>query len=351
MVEKLLDVKDLTTQFKMDKGNLVAINHISFHINNEEVVGLVGESGSGKSVTSLSMLKLLPQNGEIISGEVLLNNEDILKYDKKQIRKIRGKDIAMIFQDPMSALNPVLRVGNQMMEPIMLHLGYSKERAKEHAINMLKEVGIPAAEDVFNRYPHQLSGGMTQRVMIAMGLSSKPKVLIADEPTTALDVTIQAQVLELMLELKKTNKVGILLITHDLGVVAEMCDRVIVMYCGRIVESAEVLELFENPLHPYTRGLIASVPKIGQSEEELHYIRGRVPDLSQLPKGCKFAPRCDYAIDKCLNEEPILRKLGEQREVRCHLVNERGDFIGSCIGRIKKCRKEIYCLQKTIWRN
>ena len=229
----------------MDKGNLTAVNHISFHINNEEVVGLVGESGSGKSVTSLSMLKLLPENGETTSGEVLLNNQDILKLDKKEVRKIRGKEIAMIFQDPMSALNPVLRVGDQMMETTMLHLKHNKSEAKSHAINMLKQVGIPAPEDVFNRYPHQLSGGMSQRVMIAMGLSSSPKVLIADEPTTALDVTIQAQVLELMLELKETNKVGILLITHDLGVVAEMCDRVIVMYCGRIVESAEVNDLFE----------------------------------------------------------------------------------------------------------
>lgn len=328
MVEKLLEVKNLTTQFKMDKGSLTAVNHISFHINNEEVVGLVGESGSGKSVTSLSMLKLLPENGETISGEVLLNNQDILKLDKKEIREIRGKEIAMIFQDPMSALNPVLRVGDQMMETTMLHLKHNKAEAKSHGINMLKQVGIPAAEDVFNRYPHQLSGGMSQRVMIAMGLSSNPKVLIADEPTTALDVTIQAQVLELMLELKETNKVGILLITHDLGVVAEMCDRVIVMYCGRIVESAEVNDLFEKPLHPYTRGLISSVPKIGSSEDALHYIKGRVPDLSQLPKGCKFAPRCEWATDKCIEEEPNLRKLGDNREVRCHLVDEGGEFIG-----------------------
>lgn len=328
MVEKLLEVKDLTTQFTMDKGNLIAVNHISFHINNEEVVGLVGESGSGKSVTALSMLKLLPENGETISGEVLLDNQDILKLDQKEIRKIRGKEMAMIFQDPMSALNPVLRVGDQMMETTMLHLKHNKAEAKAHGIHMLKQVGIPAAEDVFNRYPHQLSGGMSQRVMIAMGLSSNPKVLIADEPTTALDVTIQAQVLELMLELKETNKVGILLITHDLGVVAEMCDRVIVMYCGRIVESAEVNDLFEKPLHPYTKGLISSVPKIGSGEDELHYIKGRVPDLSQLPKGCKFAPRCEWAIDKCVEEEPDLRKLDDNREVRCHLVDERGEFIG-----------------------
>lgn len=328
MTSKLLEVKNLTTEFKMDKGNLTAVNHISFHINNEEVVGLVGESGSGKSVTSLSMLKLLPENGRTTSGEVLLNNENILNLDKKQIRKIRGKEIAMIFQDPMSALNPVLRVGEQMMETTMLHLGHSKVEAKDHAINMLKQVGIPAAEDVFNRYPHQLSGGMSQRVMIAMGLSSNPQVLIADEPTTALDVTIQAQVLELMQELKEKNKVGILLITHDLGVVAEMCDRVIVMYCGRIVESAKVDDLFEKPLHPYTKGLIASVPKIGSGEEALHYIKGRVPDLSQLPKGCKFAPRCEWAKDKCIQEEPNLINLGQDREVRCHLVNDRGEFIG-----------------------
>lgn len=327
MTNKLLEVKNLTTEFKMDKGSLTAVNHISFHIDKEEVVGLVGESGSGKSVTSLSMLKLLPENGKITSGEVLLNNENILKLDKKEMRKIRGKEIAMIFQDPMSALNPVLRVGNQMMETTMLHLKHNKHEAKEHAIEMLKQVGIPAPEDVFNRYPHQLSGGMSQRVMIAMGLSSSPQVLIADEPTTALDVTIQAQVLELMLELKEKNKVGILLITHDLGVVAEMCDRVIVMYCGRIVESAEVNDLFEKPLHPYTRGLIASVPKIGSGDDTLHYIKGRVPDLSQLPKGCKFAPRCEWARDRCILEEPELVKLSDTREVRCHLVNESGEFI------------------------
>lgn len=328
MTDRLIEVKDLTTQFKMDKGDLIAVNNISFYIDHDEVVGLVGESGSGKSVTSLSMLKLLPENGETISGQVLLNNEDILKYNKKKIRKIRGKEISMIFQDPMSALNPVLRVGEQMMETTMLHLNHTKAEAKDHAINMLKEVGIPAAEDVFARYPHQLSGGMSQRVMIAMGLSSNPKVLIADEPTTALDVTIQAQVLELMLELKEKNKLGILLITHDLGVVAEVCDRIIVMYCGRIVESARVKDLFEKPLHPYTRGLIASVPKIGKGDKELHYIKGRVPDLSQLPKGCKFAPRCEWAEEICIEKEPILRNLGNQREVRCHLVDERGEFIG-----------------------
>lgn len=328
MTHKLLEVKDLTTEFIMDKGNLTAVNHIDFHINNEEVVGLVGESGSGKSVTSLSMLKLLPENGRTTSGEVLLNNKDILKLDKKEMRKIRGKEIAMIFQDPMSALNPVLRVGNQIMETTMLHLGHNKTEAKMHAIEMLKQVGIPAPEDVFNRYPHQLSGGMSQRVMIAMGLSSDPQVLIADEPTTALDVTIQAQVLELMQELKDKNKIGILLITHDLGVVAEMCDRVIVMYCGRIVESAKVNDLFDKPLHPYTRGLIASVPKIGSGDNGLHYIKGRVPDLSQLPKGCKFGPRCQWATDKCIAEEPKLRKLGDDREVRCHLVDDGGEFIG-----------------------
>lgn len=328
MTHKLLEVKDLTTEFKMDKGNLTAVNHINFHINNEEVVGLVGESGSGKSVTSLSILKLLPENGRTTSGEVLLNNKNILDLDKKEIRKIRGKEIAMIFQDPMSALNPVLRVGNQMMETTMLHLGHNRDEARLHAVEMLKQVGIPAPEDVFNRYPHQLSGGMSQRVMIAMGLSSSPQVLIADEPTTALDVTIQAQVLELMQELKDKNKIGILLITHDLGVVAEMCDRVIVMYCGRIVESAKVNDLFNKPLHPYTRGLIASVPKIGSEDNTLHYIKGRVPDLSQLPKGCKFAPRCEWAADKCIAEEPKLRTLSDNREVRCHLVSDGGEFIG-----------------------
>ncbi|SCY78765.1 ABC transporter ATP-binding protein [Alkaliphilus peptidifermentans] len=322
---KLLEVKNLTTEFKTDKKSLTAVKNVSFYVNQGEVVGLVGESGSGKSVTSLSVLRLLPENGYISEGEVLLSQNNILNLDQKSIRNIRGSEIAMIFQDPMSSLNPVIKVGEQLMECTMLHLKHTKKEAKAHAIEMIKQVGISAPEDVFNRYPHQLSGGMSQRIMIAMALSCNPKVLIADEPTTALDVTIQAQVLDLITEMKEQSNIGVLLITHDLGVVAEMCDRVIVMYCGRIVESAEVSCLFENPLHPYTQGLIASVPKIGSGSDILPYIKGRVPDLSQMPIGCKFAPRCDGAIEKCFIEEPLLIQLDNQRQCRCHLVSERGE--------------------------
>nr|WP_245210336.1 ABC transporter ATP-binding protein [Sedimentibacter acidaminivorans] len=304
---------------------MTAVNDVSFYVNNEEIVGLVGESGSGKSVTSLSLLRLLPENGEISEGEILLEGRNLREMNKKEIRSIRGSDIAIIFQDPMSSLNPVLRVGEQLMECTKLHLKYTNDQARKHAIDMIKRVGIPVPEDIMNRYPHQLSGGMSQRIMIAMAMSCNPKLLIADEPTTALDVTIQAQVMELMLELKEKNKIGVLLITHDLGVVAEMCDRVMVMYCGRIVEMADVNSLFKNPLHPYTKGLIASVPKIGRNSDVLPYISGRVPDLSQLPTGCKFAPRCSLAIDKCHIEEPKLIYVGENRQCRCHLVNERGE--------------------------
>ncbi|WP_432402088.1 ABC transporter ATP-binding protein [Wukongibacter sp. M2B1] len=326
MSEKILDVKNLRTEFHTDKGRLIAVNDVSFYVEKEEIVGLVGESGSGKSVTSLSVLRLLPEQGNISSGEVLLEDKDLLKMNKKDIRNIRGGDIAMIFQDPMSSLNPVLRVGEQLMECTKLHLKYNNSQAREHAINMIKRVGIPVPEDVMNRYPHQLSGGMSQRIMIAMAMSCNPKVLIADEPTTALDVTIQAQVMELMLELKEKNKIGILLITHDLGVVAEMCDRVMVMYCGRIVEMADVASLFSNPLHPYTKGLIASVPKIGKNTDTLPYIAGRVPDLSQMPTGCKFAPRCSEAIEKCHREEPMLINVGGNRQCRCHLIHERSEI-------------------------
>lgn len=319
MSGSLMEVNSLTTEFKTDQGNLVAVNNISFSLKEKEVLGIVGESGSGKSVTSLSILKLLPENGRIAQGSVWLEDRNLLELSQKDLRKIRGGEIAMIFQDPMSSLNPVMTIGEQMMEMTMLHLKHKKKEAKKHAIEMIKQVGIPVPEDVFQRYPHQLSGGMSQRIIIAMALSSKPKVIIADEPTTALDVTIQAQVLDLMLKLKEKNNVGILLITHDLGVVAETCDRVLVMYCGRIVESADVNTLFKNPLHPYTRGLMDSVPKIGNTQD-LKYIQGRVPDLSQLPEGCKFAPRCSIAIPKCFESEPPLRDVGHQHWHRCYLA-------------------------------
>ena len=329
MDRRLLDVKDLAVSFETYAGEVQAVRGTNFFVDKGETLAIVGESGCGKSVTAQTIMKLIPMPpGKIKRGSIMFDGKDIVKLKDKEMQSICGSEISMIFQDPMTSLNPTMKIGKQIMEVLIKHQKLSKSKARERAIEMLKLVGLPTPEKRVDQYQHEFSGGMRQRAMIAIALACNPKLLIADEPTTALDVTIQAQVLELMLELKETNKVGILLITHDLGVVADMCDRVIVMYCGRIVESAEVNDLFEKPLHPYTRGLISSVPKIGSSEDELHYIKGRVPDLSQLPKGCKFAPRCEWATDKCIEEEPDLRKLGDNREVRCHLVDEGGEFIG-----------------------
>ncbi|MGL5568602.1 MAG: ABC transporter ATP-binding protein, partial [Cetobacterium sp.] len=262
MTNYLLEVKNLKTQFKKDKKILTAIEDVSFKIEKGETLGLVGESGSGKSVTSMSIMRLHEENA-LINGEIFFQGEDILNLSNRDMKKIRGGKIATIFQDPMSSLNPILKIKDQLMECTKIHLGYSKKEAENHALKMLQLVGIPSPENVLNRYPHQLSGGMCQRVMIAMAMSCNPQLLIADEPTTALDVTIQAQIMELLLELKEKHQMGILLITHDLGVIAETCDNVIVMYAGRIMEKASVQELFDSPMHPYTKGLIASVPKLG----------------------------------------------------------------------------------------
>ncbi|GIP22877.1 ABC transporter ATP-binding protein [Paenibacillus sp. J22TS3] len=323
MASRLLEVEDLTTEFRRDGGSVKAVSGINFHINKGEVLGLVGESGCGKSVTSLSIMRLLKDTpGQIAGGAVRFEGTDLTRIQEKEMRKFRGNELAMIFQEPMTSLNPVLRIGRQLEEPIMLHLGYSRKRAREHAIHMLKQVGIPRAEDVVDEYPHQLSGGMRQRVMIAMAMSCGPKLLIADEPTTALDVTIQAQILDLMKRLKEEQDMGMLLITHDLGVVAEMCDRVVVMYAGRVVEEASVKELFENPQHPYTRGLIQSVPKLRQKVRRLASIQGNVPDLSAMPPGCKFAPRCAHVMQQCLEREPELLPVPGQTErtSRCWLT-------------------------------
>lgn len=320
MKNRILEVNNLEVQFKVDKSKLTAVKDVSFFIEEDEILGLVGESGSGKSVTSLSILRLLPENGEIANGTINYNGRDLAKISISEIRKIRGSDISMIFQDPMSSLNPVMRIGDQLIEATKLHRGFNNQQAKEHAIEMIKKVGIPVPEDIIKRFPHQLSGGMSQRVMIAMAISCNSKILIADEPTTALDVTIQAQVMELIEQLKEEEKMGVLLITHDLGVVAEMCDRVMVMYCGRIVEVASVNDLFDEPKHPYTKGLIQSVPKLGTNQNTLSFIKGRVPDLSNLPIGCKFAPRCDKAIDICFKSEPELISINNNRQVRCHLI-------------------------------
>jgi len=320
---RLLEVQGLKTEFRRDGGSVMAVSGVDFHINKGEVLGLVGESGCGKSVTSLSIMRLLKDTpGRIAGGAVRFQGTDLTQLNEKEMRRFRGNELAMIFQEPMTSLNPVLRIGLQLEEPIMLHLGYSRKRAREHAIHTLKLVGIPRADEVMNDYPHQLSGGMRQRVMIAMAMACGPKLLIADEPTTALDVTIQAQILDLMKRLKEEQEMGMLLITHDLGVVAEMCDRVVVMYAGRVVEEASVTDLFERPQHPYTKGLIHSVPKLRQKVRRLESIPGNVPDLSAMPKGCKFAPRCPYVMDRCLTEEPQLLPLAEaaDRKSRCWLT-------------------------------
>lgn len=324
MAEKLLEVKNLKTEFRRDKTMVTAVKDVSFTIHKGEVLGLVGESGCGKSVTSLSIMRLLIDTpGKVTAGEVLLEGKDLLKCPENEMRKIRGSQMGMIFQEPMSALNPCMRIETQLIEAIRLHRSLSRSEARKHSLIMLKTVGIPDPETTLKSFPHQLSGGMSQRVVIAMAMCCDPKLLIADEPTTALDVTIQAQILELMLRIKNEKNTGILLITHDLGVVAEMCTRVIVMYAGRIVEEAAVSELFKAPKHPYTQGLIASVPKLGSGVTTLPSIPGNVPDLSMMPKGCKFAPRCKYVMDLCRNLEPELKTAGQDgmRKCRCHLLN------------------------------
>lgn len=322
-MEKLLQVSQLETQFTKDKQKLKILRGVNFHINQREVLGLVGESGCGKSLTSLSIMKLFKgTSGEISGGSITFKGEDLAPKSEKEMRKIRGKQMAMIFQEPMTSLNPVMKIGEQLLEPIRLHLNLNEKEAKAHVIYILRKVGIPRAEEIIYEYPHQLSGGMRQRIMIAMAMSCNPQLLIADEPTTALDVTIQAQILELMKQLQKEEGMSILLITHDLGVVAEMCDRVAVMYAGRVVEEADVFDLFESPKHPYTKGLIGSVPKIGQRKEKLTSIKGNVPDPSNMPKGCKFAPRCNDAMAICFEEEPKASDLGNGRMCSCWVVEE-----------------------------
>ena len=324
--EVLLKVKDLRTEFFTSKtSSVTAVANISFDIYKGEILGLVGESGCGKSVTSLSIMQLLKDTpGKITNGEVVLDGVNLVTASDAEIRNIRGGKMSMIFQEPMSSLNPAMRIDKQMVEGICLHTDMSKEQAREHAAEMLKKVGIPDPQRVLKNYPHQLSGGMSQRVMIAMAMSNDPQLLIADEPTTALDVTIQAQILDLMKKIQKEEQSSILLITHDLGVVAEMCSRVIVMYAGKIVEEAPVGILFNNPTHPYTQGLIASVPKLGSGVKVLPSIPGSVPDLSSMPEGCRFAPRCKYATEKCQNEEPTMVEVGPAHAIRCFYPVKRG---------------------------
>lgn len=305
MARKLLSVRNLKTSFFTHVGEVKAVRGISFDVNEGEVLGIVGESGSGKSVTSLSIMGLLQYPGRVVDGEILLNGEDILTYSKDQMRRVRGKEIAMIFQDPMTSLNPVYTIGNQIMEMILEHEKMTKREARARAIEMLKLVGIPAAEKRIDSYPHEFSGGMRQRVMIALALSCNPKLLIADEPTTALDVTIQAQILSLIKSLNKQFGMTTMLITHDLGVVATVCDKVAVMYGGLIMEYGTVDEIFYHPRHPYTMGLLGSIPHVdGGEKRRLIPIDGTPPDLINPPKGCPFSTRCKYCMNVCTREQP-----------------------------------------------
>lgn len=318
MSENLIEVKKLVTQFSGKNGTVTAVDGVSFHIKKGETLGIVGESGCGKSVTSMSILRLIPpQSGKIASGEILFKGKDLTRLNQKEIRQIRGNEIAMIFQDSMTGLNPVMTIGKQLVETITAHSKMDKKQAWKRAEEMLMKVGIPSPAQRLKEYPHQLSGGMRQRVMIAMALSCNASLFIADEPTTALDVTIQAQILELMRELKEKENKSIMLITHDMGVVAEMADEVMVMYAGKEMEYGDVKSIFKHPLHPYTQGLLKSIPRLDQnSAERLFNIPGAVPDLSEMPKGCRFCTRCTQAQSKCHEQEPGLYDIGGQK-VRC----------------------------------
>jgi len=322
----ILEVRNLRTWFRTDAGVARAVDGVSFHVNPGETLGIVGESGSGKSVTSLSVMRLIPEPpGEIQPGSHILfhgdrGTEDLAVASEERMRGIRGNDIAMIFQEPMTSLNPVFRIGDQIMEPLRLHQGLSKKAARDRAIEMLKLVGIPIPEQRVDEYPHQLSGGMRQRVMIAIALACDPKILIADEPTTALDVTIQAQILELLNRLQEELGMAIVLITHDLGVVAETCDRVIVMYAGQVFEEGPVDDVFRNPQNPYTEGLLRSIPRLGSKTERLAVIPGVVPNPLEWPTGCRFHARCPYGWEKTEREEPPLFELAPGRKNKCWLV-------------------------------
>jgi oligopeptide/dipeptide ABC transporter ATP-binding protein len=320
MSNVVLEVKDLKTHFFTDRGVVKAVDGVSFNVENGKTIGIVGESGCGKSMTSMSIMRLVPKPGKNTGGEILFEGKDILDIPENEMMSIRGNEVSMIFQEPMTSLNPVFTIGFQIMEVVMLHQKLSKTDAKAKAVEMLNLVGIPRPEQIVDEYPHQLSGGMRQRVMIAMALACEPKVLIADEPTTALDVTIQAQILDLMNDLKTKTETGIMLITHDLGVVAEMCDRVVVMYSGKVVEEADVNTLFKNPSHPYTLGLLNSIPKLTEDREELESINGSVPNPLFLPEGCYFNPRCKYATDECRTKRPELVEIEPGHKVSCFLA-------------------------------
>jgi oligopeptide/dipeptide ABC transporter ATP-binding protein len=322
-MDALLDVKGLKTYFYTSRGTVKAVDGVDFSVAAGKTLGIVGESGCGKSISAMSVLRLIPSPpGKIVEGEIKFMGRDLARVSDEEMRHIRGNDISMIFQEPMTSLNPVFTVGYQIMEALMLHQRMTEEQAKKKAIEMLEVVRIPRAEKIVDEYPHQLSGGMRQRVMIAMALACQPKLLIADEPTTALDVTIQAQILVLMNELKEKLDTAIILITHDLGVVAEMADHVIVMYAGKVVEDAPVEELFDNPRHPYTKGLMNSIPSMVKEGQRLESIEGAVPNPLRLPKGCYFHPRCKYATDQCRQSIPEIEEIAPGHKVRCFRARE-----------------------------
>ena len=324
MEEKILEVQDLSTSFKTERGWLKAIDGVSFDVYSGEMLGIVGESGCGKSVTSQSILRLYEEKSTTrYLGTVSFDGKNLFDLPEKEMQKIRGQEISMVFQDALSSLNPVFTVGNQIMESLRIHQDMGKKEAKEKAIDLLDQVGIPDPQRRFYQYPFELSGGMRQRVMIAVALACGPRILIADEPTTALDVTIQAQIMDLIVDMNRKLQMGVMLITHDLAVVAETCQRVIVMYLGQIVEEGSVEDIFDRPIHPYTRGLMASVPRLdtGRSER-LYQIKGTVPLLSQIPEGCRFAPRCPYATEECSRKMPELKSFGNGQKARCLMAQE-----------------------------
>jgi peptide/nickel transport system ATP-binding protein len=325
MKEMLLEIQDLKTHFVTDRGEVPAVDGVDLYIRKGEVLGVVGESGCGKSVTSLSIMKLIPEPpGKIAGGSIRFKDEELTTAKEKRMKRIRGNEISMIFQEPMTSLNPLLTVGDQIGEAYRLHRNPNRKQARLHTIDMLRRVGIPRPEQIVDEYPHRLSGGMRQRVMIAMALCCEPELLIADEPTTALDVTIQAQILELMKKLNQEMGTAIMLITHDLGVVAEMCGRVAVMYAGKVVEEGPVKDIFRNPRHPYTKGLIRSIPRMDVEQDKLYSIPGNVPSPGSITEGCRFAPRCEHVMEQCRVHMPDLRAVDSHHKSRCWLDEQGG---------------------------
>jgi len=322
LAEPILQIEDLKTQFFTSRGVVHAVDGVSLHINARETLGVVGESGCGKTMTALSVLRLVPDPGRIVSGRILFRGRDVTKMDDEEIRDFRGNDVSMIFQDPMTSLNPVTRVGKQIEEAMTAHKRFTTQQAKSRVVELLKRVRVPAAESRVKDYPHQFSGGMRQRAMIAMGLSNEPELLIADEPTTALDVTVQAQIIELMKQLNRELGTAMMLITHNMALIASLCQRVVVMYAGRVVEEGPVEQIFNNPQHPYTWALLRSVPRVDEARKDrLVSIRGLPPDLVKSPPGCKFHPRCPFVIDRCKTEpEPRLEEVAVEQLARCWVL-------------------------------